>query len=473
MKEIQKQVESGQRSSRSLLRFAYKASLRSGKIKYKNKKTKRVQEAEDLEEMEKKFNLKQALTYDVLLDVMTKWEEDEKMRKSLAHETSPPRRSSLVKTPLKRELIEIEYPHDDEYDDEYSPPEFRQDLNLSAMTDPKLVIRQFLDECSKKDSIKVGKWSKDEVRKSLEDQMAERRHIIMSTEVKRSGEAVQGLSDRLEALNEIGRYFEETIADEDPPDPKTFTPELKKVAETLLGIKRELRKRQKRRMTISSKRPILPKVEEMKGDAGKKYQFQLMLAKIEAGESINMDDLFNLVDGDGDGSIDEEEWGMFLQIRRAMQQKSIDERNKLLETQEKLKERMKRAPPEVKENERRHREYAERKKGMEEKIQNMMKHNQTIKEKIKEVEMKKKAASSDDKPTLQVEKFSKLILSSGVDDFERILNGAVQDDSDDEDEYVSHSALKLTLSMMNIDHKQFNLKDIVYFFGKYTKGMVT
>ena len=89
MKEIEKEVESGQRSARSLLKFSYKASIRSGKFKYKYKKSKRVAEAEDLEEQ--KFILEQALTYDVLVQVMSKWEDDERTSKSLAHETSPPR----------------------------------------------------------------------------------------------------------------------------------------------------------------------------------------------------------------------------------------------------------------------------------------------------------------------------------------------------------------------------------------------
>ena len=75
------------------------------------------------------------------------------------------------------------------------------------MTDPKEVIRQFLDLCRKRDKERgtrnVEGWSVDDVRKSLQDQMAARRHSIMSNEVKRSQEAVQGLSDRLEALTEI------------------------------------------------------------------------------------------------------------------------------------------------------------------------------------------------------------------------------------------------------------------------------
>ena len=142
-------------------------------------------------------------------------------------------------------------------------------------------------------------------------------------------------------------------------------------------------------------------------------------------------------------------------------------------TQEKLKERLRRADPVVKEQARKLKEYHDNKKRVEDDIERMLKENQILRESIRDQELKKKEGSSTEKPTLQVEKFAKVILSHGIEEFERILNGAVQDDSDEEDDYVTHSALKLTLSMINIDHKQFNLKDIVYFFGKYTKGMVT
>ena len=74
---------------------------------------------------------------------------------------------------------------------------------------------------------------------------------------------------------------------------------------------------------------------------------------------------------------------------------------------------------------------------------------------------------------LQIEKFANVILSHNIQDFERILDSTILDDSDDEDEYVTPSALRLALSNMNIDHTAFDLRDICYFFGRQTRGLVT
>ena len=64
-------------------------------------------------------------------------------------------------------------------------------------------------------------------------------------------------------------------------------------------------------------------------------------------------------------------------------------------------------------------------------------------------------------------------MSHGIEEFSRILDSAILDDSDDEDEYVTPSALRLALGNMNIEHSTFDLRDICYFFGKQTRGLVT
>ena len=328
LKKLQSELEGGKGSQSSLLSFAYKSR--------RKKKKERRDEAE-----EEKFLLQHSLHYGVLVEVMSRWEGDEMRQKSLAHETSPPRRSSLVKKALQRELIQIEYPHRDSDD----PRDFFQQINVSAMTSPAEVVKQFVEAATTVDPAKVRNWSKgksgsDGVKKSIENQMAERRHRLMTSEVRRTEEAVQGLADRLEALSEIIAYFEETIggdSDAVPPlDPEMLSEKLREVAEFLLTAKREVRKRQKRRMTISSKAPILPEIPMARGSE-KKAKFVEMFNRVREGNIPRMDELFALVDGDGDGSIDEEEWDLFLTVRRETQRVSAEERNKVRACEERRK----------------------------------------------------------------------------------------------------------------------------------------
>jgi len=190
-------------------------------------------------------------------------------------------------------------------------------------------------------------------------------------------------------------------------------------------------------------------------------------------DSPNIDELFNYVDGDGDGSIDEQEWREFTIRRKEMQAKHVLERNKLMATQKLLKERMKGASKVCKENERLEREYLSKKEGMVEMLVNLASQNESLKEQIAGGNSGGGAGGGRESHVLQIEKFARVILDNGLDKFARILDSAILDDSDDEDEYVTPSALRLALGNMNIDHGAFDLRDICYFYGKQTRGLVT
>ncbi|GMH96097.1 hypothetical protein TrVE_jg13694 [Triparma verrucosa] len=413
--------------------------------------------------------LEQVVTYDVLVHLMGKWEEDEKTKKSIAHESSPPRRASKMEKPIPRKTLSIAY------------EQVVQEIDISAMTPPSVVLKQFVDKI---EPSLMSTWDDKAVKKSIEEQLLSARAELMRAETRRIEEIVQAHSDKLQTVGEIKSYSDETIGDLNamPKTEEELSPEretaCKQIAKNILKVKRELRKKQKRRMTISANRPLLPpelldpNSKEAK-KALKEKEKKEKDASIFDKDEISMEELFAYVDKDGDGSIDEKEWGVFMVIRKKMQQKGIDERNKLIKTQDMLKEKLKNAPPEIQQQDLKYREYANKKKALVEKVETIMKQNEVMKEQITEAEQRKKDKDKDAKPSELVERFSKVIIERGLDEFERILNGAILDDSDDEDEYVSHSALKLTLQMMNIDYKQFNIKDILAFFGKYNRGVVT
>ena len=88
-------------------------------------------------------------------------------------------------------------------------------------------------------------------------------------------------------------------------------------------MKRLLRKKQKRRMTISSNSPLLNAKE---ANGGRRRASSAFVEMMKKNPNASMDELFSYVDGDGDGSIDEAEWIEFTKRRMEMQRKSVEER---------------------------------------------------------------------------------------------------------------------------------------------------
>jgi hypothetical protein len=138
-----------------------------------------------------------------------------------------------------------------------------------------------------------------------------------------------------------------------------------------------------------------------------------------------------------------------------------------------LQETLRKAPQEAKEREKKGRAYAEKREAMITEYEGLVESNAFLKERLEEVVKANKAGGGGGKGMLEIERFAIAVKARGVENFDRILSSAILDDSDDEDEYVTPSALRLALSNVGVDHTSFNLRDVCYFFGKDNRGHVT
>jgi len=163
-----------------------------------------------------------------------------------------------------------------------------------------------------------------------------------------------------------------------------FSPQMKRVADQLLKVKKLLRKLQKRRMTISSNSPLLANngKKGKGGGGGGRRASSAFMDMMQNNPNVSMDELFSYVDGDGDGSIDEVEWIEFTRKRAEMQRQGVEERSRLLATQKLLKEKMKIAPPDAKEREKKGREYTEKREAMETELESLIESNVFLKERL-------------------------------------------------------------------------------------------
>jgi hypothetical protein len=157
---------------------------------------------------------------------------------------------------------------------------------------------------------------------------------------------------------------------------------------------------QKRRMTISSNSPLHAK----QANGGRRRASSAFVEMMTNNPNASRAELFSYVDGDGDGSIDEVEWIEFTKRRMEMQRQSVEERNRLLATQKMLQERLRKAPPEAKEREKKGRAYAEKREAMQTEYESLVESNVFLKERLEEVVKANKAGGGSGKGVLEIER---------------------------------------------------------------------
>jgi hypothetical protein len=150
--------------------------------------------------------LSDAVTFDVLVKILGVWEKDEKARKMNAFEVSPPRRAgtqffsdsdATPKSEIPTAALTLEFQGYSQY------------VEICAMTSPTDVVNQFISHCPAE--LASTKAAKKIIKQNLEYQMLDLKIGLLRAEIDRLAEKVQERADKHVMVDEVYRYYRETI----------------------------------------------------------------------------------------------------------------------------------------------------------------------------------------------------------------------------------------------------------------------